>query len=378
MIKSKIKKILEHKAARIVLGVLSVFIAIVLVVGTVLAVFYKSGEASLKASASTDAPTVEEETKQAKVDFVYGNTVAWQDDWVVYNDEVYTYNKDTLNFILLGIDTHGEMSTQEDLVNREAGQADAVFLISLNPKDKIISVVCIPRNSMVDIEIIDEEEQITGTFYNELCLQYPYAGGGELGLTKMKERVSEIFSQLPIHGACAINLDAIGVIVDMLGGIEVTIPEDLTKLNPSYVEGSTLKLTKENAWLYLKYRDTSVMGSPITRLTRQREFLQIAINVAIEQVKSNPLLVSDIYNAIIEYMNTDITLDEAVYLSKQSLDYSITSDSFYQLTGEERVDEYIRKDGTSFSYDNCYLDEDVIKDVLMEVFYTQVVIDEAN
>jgi LCP family protein required for cell wall assembly len=250
--------------------------------------------------------------------------------------------------------------------------------VSLNQKDKEISIIGIPRNSMVELEIFNEEQQPIKTIYNQICLQYPYAGGGALGLEKMKESVSELFYDLPIHGAVAINFDAIGQIVDMIGGVEVTIPDDMTALNSSYKQGSTITLTKKNALQYLRYRDTSTLGSPTTRLTRQKDFIQSAIKVAIKKLKENPSLVSDIYKAISPYMNTDITLDKAVYLAKEALGYSISSDSFYQLTGSDKQVDFTKKDGTADFYDDYYLDEEYTKEVFMKVFYTQVVVEKTE
>jgi LCP family protein required for cell wall assembly len=278
----------------------------------------------------------------------------------------------------MGIDKSGQLSSTENYKYIEVGQADAIFLVSLNQKEKKVSIIGIPRNSMVELEIFNEDKQQIDTIYNQICLQYPYAGGGTQGLEEMKESVSDLFYQLPIHGAVAISFDAIGKIVDMLGGIEVTVPDDMTALNSSYTQGSTITLTKKNAIEYLRYRDVSALGSPTTRLTRQKDFMQAAIKVAIQKVKENPTIVSDIYQAIMPYMNTDVTLDEAVYLAKQALGYSITSDDFYQLTGTDKQVDYKKKDGTADFYDDLYLDEDSVKEVFMKVFYTQVVIDESQ
>jgi LCP family protein required for cell wall assembly len=364
------------KVTKIIVGILSVFLGLIVIVGITFVVLYKSGEASLKASATTLAPTVEVD-EQDKVEFEYANTIAWQDDWIAYDGKVYEYNEDTLNFILLGIDKEGELGKEENYTYSEVGQADAIFLVSLNNRDKTFNLICIPRNSMVDLEVYNEDKEVVRTFHNQICLQYPYAGGGQSGLDKMKESISDLFYGLPIHGACAIDLDSIGVIVDMLGGIEVTIPDDMTEVDKSYVEGSTLRLTKDNSMIYLRYRDFDALGSPTTRLTRQKEFLKTAINVAIDKVKENPMIVSDIYQTVDSYMNTDISVDEAVYLSKQLLDYSITDDSFYQLTGEDKQVDKVKEDG-KHTYDDFYLDEDALMDVMVKVFYTQVVLDEAQ
>lgn len=362
---------------RIVIGILSTIFVLVMIVGLAGVIFYKSGEAALRASAETKTPAIEtdpQEVERMRESYAYGNTVPWQDEWVVYEDGVYEYNEDTLNFLLMGIDQGGELDKNTDLSDWGAGQADAIFLVSMNQRNNAVSIIGIPRNAMVELGIYNEKEQRIDTIYNQICLQYGYAGGGELGLSTMKESVSELFYGLPIHGACAIDFDAVGIIIDRIGGVEITVSDDLTSLNKSYKEGSSLLLTKENVMPYLRYRDTTVLGSPTTRLTRQKEFLKEAIRQTILKIKSNPRLVSDIYQAVIPYMNTDITLDEAVYLAAEFVNYRIEADSFYQLTGEDRQVDYVNDSGKTDFYDDLYLDEDVKKQLVMKLFYEEVIL----
>ncbi|MCM1262197.1 MAG: LCP family protein [Butyrivibrio sp.] len=362
---------------RIVIGIASTVLVLVLVIGLAGIVFYKSGEAALRASAENKIPIMEtdpEEIEKARESFAYGSSVAWQDEWVVYEDNVYEYNEDTLNFLLLGIDHDGELDKETDLSDWGAGQADAIFLASANQKNKTVSIIGIPRNTMVELDIYNEDEQRIDSIYNQICLQYGYAGGGELGLATMKESVSELLYNLPIHGVCAVSYDAIGVVVDMIGGVEVTIPDDMTAYNPQYTEGSRLLLTKKNVMPYLRYRDMETLGSPTIRLSRQKGFLKEAISQTISKVKSNPRLVSDIYQAIVPYMNTDITLDEAVYLAAEFVNYRIEEDSFYQLTGEDKQVDYVNVSGGIDFFDDLYIDEDAKRRLVMKLFYDEVVV----
>lgn len=374
MKKGNMKK--KNLGMRIVIGTASAVLVLVLVIGLAAIVFYKSGEAALQASAEGKTPVMETdpgEIEKARENFAYGNTVAWQDEWVVYEDGVYEYNEDALNFLLLGIDNGGELDKQTDLSDWNAGQADAIFLVSANQKNKTVSIIGIPRNTMVELDIYNEDKQQIDSIYNQICLQYGYAGGGELGLTAMKECVSELFNNLPIHGVCAVNYDAVGIVVNMIGGVEVTIPEDMTMFNPTYTEGSRLRLTKGNVVMYLRYRDVTALGSPTTRLARQKEFLKEAISQTISEVKSNPRLVSDIYQAIAPYMNTDITIDEAVYLVAEFINYRIEDDSFYQLAGEDKQVDFVDDSGKKDFYDDLYIDEDAKRRLIMEIFYDEVI-----
>jgi LCP family protein required for cell wall assembly len=357
-------------------GVVLTLLVLVLVAVGAFAFIYKSGETSLKASASTSAPTVVfDDDTDVKNGYSAGDTIAWQDDWVAYNNDIYEYNEDTLNFLIMGIDRGGEL--EEDFSEEGPGQADAIFLISLNQKDKKVSIIGIPRNSMVDIDIYNEDKEHEGTLYNQICLQYAYAGGGEFGVEKMKDSVSELFYGLPIHGACAISFDAVGIITDMVGGVEVTIPDDMTAMNPSYKKGSSLNITSKNALSYLRYRSDE-LGSPTTRLERQKDFIKEFAKVAVSAVKGNVSIVTDIYKAIAPYMVTDITLDKAVYIATESIGYSMSDNSFYQLTGSDKQVDTVNDNGQARSYDDYYLDEDSIKQVLIDVFYSRVKVEMAE
>ena len=372
----KTRKRKKNKIGRIAVAVLSAVLILVLSVGLAVVILYKSGEMELKAAASTTAPVIErsaQETQQQKK--ALESIVQWQDDWVAYEGKVYEYNENTINILLLGIDQSGRLSGETDLSDWSAGQADTIFLVSLNQGQKSVSIIGIPRNSMVSVDIYNEEKECIDTIYNQICLQYGYAGGGELGLMKMKDCVSELMYQLPIHGVCAISFNAISIMTDMLDGIEVTIPDDMTELNASYSQGARVTLTDKNVVNYLRYRNYNQLGSPTTRLTRQKDFMQATISKGIAKLKSNPMFVSDVYQAIVPYMNTDITLDRAVYLGAEAIDYRITADSFYQLTGEDKQVDFTTKTGSQDFYDDYYLDDDALQKMVMEVFYHEVVLD---
>lgn len=367
----------RNRMYRILLGLLETIFVLSLLVGLAGIYFYKSGEMALKASAETHAPVMETDLEEEqRVRSAYEEntqkTLTWQDNWIAYEGEVYEYNEDCLNFLIMGIDRSGRLDRETDLSDWSAGQADTIFLVSLNNRDKTVSIIGIPRNSMVHLDIYNEKEECIDTIYNQICLQYGYAGGGELGLEKMKSSVSDLFYQLPIHGACAVSYDAIGIITDKLGGLEVTVQDDMTAYHKDYTVGSKVTLTGKNVIPYLRYRNNSELGSPTTRLTRQKAFLQTAIYKAVEEIKRNPAFISEIYEAIIPYMNTDITLDKAVYLASESIDYSISDSSFYQLTGEDKKVDFEKVKSSADFYDDFYLDEEALKKNIMTIFYQKV------
>lgn len=376
--KKKIKRIKKEKKNRFkttvkVIGIS--FLILLAIVTIIIFGMYKSGEMFFKNGTDVGGLKIDvtgEEIESAKEKFAYGNTIPWQDDWLVYHEKIYEYKEDSINFLLLGIDKKGKLDHNTDLSDWDAGQADAVFVVSLDPEEKRVSVIGIPRNSMAYVEMFDSDKSSLGYIYNQVCLQYGYAGGGELGLEATKRLVSELLYELPIHGACAINFKAIEIVTEKIGGVEVTIKEDLSILGSEFVEGNQVVIKGDNTVDYLIYRDTSVIGSPTTRLTREKEFLEALIHKAIACVKKNPAIISDVYKAILPYMNTDVTLDKAVYLAMNSLDYKIDSDSFYQLQGEDKEVTGIGEFGEERTFNDFYLDEDNLLETVVKVFYKEV------
>ena len=71
-------------------------------------------------------------------------------------------------------------------------------------------------------------------------------------------------------------------------------------------------------------------------------------------------------------MNTDITLDKAVYLAMNCLDYKIDGNSFYQLRGRDVEVTGIGEFGEERTFNDLYLDEEYLLETVVEVFYKEV------
>lgn len=297
----------------------------------------------------------------------------WQDNWVMVGDDLYAFEEDAINILVLGIDRADELSGDSDFVNYESGQADAIFVVHLSPSEEKISILAIPRNSMVDIDIYDDKDQLRGTVFDQICLQYPYAGGGNYGCAKMKESVSRLLYGLPINGVVAISYGVVNDLVDKVGGVDVVALESLDTWYGSFEEGEELHLSGEMVWAYLKERNKMVMGSPTMRLERQKQFLAALGKKMIDEVKCNPTIVNFLYLTAKPYMVTDISMGEVMYLATELASYTLDDVDVCSLQGED-VKEPVVVDGmeTANYYDNYYLDEDNINETMIKMFLTAV------
>lgn len=285
----------------------------------------------------------------------------WQEGWVKYQDAVYAYNEEILTFLIMGIDKLENVKEAEG--GTDGGQADALFLVVLNPKDKSIRVVAINRNTMTDVDIYDNNGEYESTVKAQIAIQHGFGDGMERSCEYQEKAVGNLFYQLPIHGYAAVNMSAISTINDVVGGVDVTIPEDLAGFNEEFVEGRTLHLMGENAFWYVKYRDTDTFGSADMRLDRQKQYLTGFIDVAKQAVHKEPSVAIDLYQAVKPQMITDVSLDEVAYLAPILAEYSYDAEGFYTLPGETVMGE---------QYEEFYPDEDAMFEMILDVFYEKV------
>lgn len=307
-----------------------------------------SAQPALQYAVGEDALTEEENEK-------------WQDGWVKYQDSIYAYNEEMLTFLIMGIDKQNDV--EEAAEGTDGGQADALFLVALNPKDESIKVVGINRNTMTDVDIYDSSGEYTSTVKAQLAIQHGFGNGMEESCEYQKKAVENLFYQLPIHGYAAVNMSAVSTINDAVGGVDVTVSADMDGFNEYFVEGETLHLTGDNAFWYVKYRDTDLFGSADMRLDRQKQYLNGFIEVAKQAVHENKSVVIDLYQAVKPQMVTDISLDEAAYLAPILADYAYDEEDFYTLQGETVMGE---------QYEEFYPDEDAVFEMILDVFYEKV------
>ncbi len=355
----KLKKQKKEKRKKILLAVLcelSVLAAIVFVSFQIVRAVGKNSLTGKAESAGPELALVEAQAPLSKEE-----ESVWQEGWVKHEGKIYAYNKDIMTFLFMGIDKNSDVKEVAEGTN--GGQADALFLAVMNPHDKTIKVIGINRNTMTDIDLYNEEGSYIDTVKAQIAVQHGFGNGVEESCEYQKKAVQKLFYNLPIHGYAAVNMSAISTINDAVGGVDVTVLEDLTKADASLIKGTDVHLTGENALKYVRYRDTNEFASADSRLARQKQYLKAFIGAAKKAAKENISTAIDLYDAIEPQMVTDITMDEVAYLAPVLTDYGFDDDSFYMLKGETVMGE---------QFEEFNVDEDDLYEMILTVFYEEV------
>ena len=290
----------------------------------------------------------------------------WEEGWVRYEDKVYQYNEDILTFMVLGIDKLGTVKKNPDEVS--GGQADAIFLIVVNPDDKAISIIAINRDTMTDVLMYGYQgtnEFNATTIQAQIATQHGFGDGMEKSCELTENAVSKLLFDLPIHGYVSINMGAIPKLNDAIGGVDLVAYEDIEypQENVSWKKDDKITLLGMDAFWYVRYRDISVFESNKNRLSRQKQYISLFVKKAISETQKNITLPITLYKELSQYMVTDISIDEMSYLVGSLIDYHFDADAIYSLEGTTKMGE---------KHEEFYLDKEAVRNLMIRLFYREV------
>lgn len=334
---------------RILLGIGIAVCVLIAAVCATYVVLRESGKLALLRYAQNLTPNVEDGSATTLLD----------DNAVQYQGKTYYYNEDIVTLLVMGID-RDELEERTDEAG-EGGRADALFLVVLDNKNKNMSIIAVNRDTMTDIQVQDYYGDTRGKTTQQLALAYAYGDGLEQSCQQTVDAVSNLFYDTPIHGYCALDMDAIPALNDAVGGVAVTVLDDFTDYDASMKKGSTVTLSGEQALRYIRARSSVGTGDNLSRMARQKQYLQAYIAAAKQKAQSDITLPLTLYNELSGHMITNIGLSQVTYLTTQILNTQFDADRFYTLEGTS-------KQGALFM--EFYPDETKLYELILDIFYT--------
>lgn len=276
---------------------------------------------------------------------------------ITYKGKTYVYNDHLSNYLFMGIDTKGDMETAE---SGNAGQADAIFLTSMDRVTKEMQVISIPRDTMTEIQMFSVSRKSLGLMENHINLQYAQGDGKTESCELMKTAVSKLLGGIPVHGYCSVNMDGIPVMTEAAGNVQVVIPDNsLEEVNPEFTEGAEVTLTKDNVEQFVRYRNTGREQSALVRQDRQKIFIEAYMKKAQEQYAKDASFVTGLYESMKPYMVTNIGNDLFVKLLSAAQE---GKSSVHTLPGKGAQGEY---------FDEYRVDEEALQEMIISVFYRE-------
>lgn len=285
-----------------------------------------------------------------------GDAEALGSGTVRYHGQLYQYNDEIIPVLLLGVDEH-EKNVQEGEFG-VANQADVNVLAALDPKNGKITMISISRDTMCELDVLDDAGSHIGTANAQLALAYTYGDGGDTSCALSAAAVSRLLYGLEIPVYASIYMNGITELVDAVGGVTVT-PDVSFGV---FTAGQQTLLTGSRTEQYIRYREYTTEGNN-QRMQRQNQVLVALVRQMLTSVKQNPASALTLYNNVSRNVTTNLNTSKILYLAQQaarlSFDGEIRNVAGTSVLGAENHAEY-------------QVDEQALYELILDVFYDPV------
>lgn len=323
--KNKIKK----KNARLTKSQVAL-IAVIFVVYTAIIftaawlIFYKPAQNTNKELPFETEPAETHDEENPPLD---GNktTDKTKDNNAVIKDE-YTEKKGVYNILVVGHDN-------------EASLADVTMIVNVNEKDKSITVMQFPRDTLITGDYAPITNQINNAFNTFFNNAYR-SGDSDPYMTAVKkyEEMLEKSLCINIQFSVLMGLDGFRGIVDAMDGVDVYVPADMYYSDPEQnlyisIPAGYQHLNGANAEGFVRFRSGYVQAD-LGRVNAQKIFLTAMFNKVKATVKStNVSALTNIANEVFKCVDTDMSVSDIIYFAKLFLNIDLSNINMMTVPG---------------------------------------------
>lgn len=252
--------------------------------------------------------------------------------YVTLDGKTYAKKHDLTTLLFMGIDRETGYEPQN---YRDGGQADMMILIVLDHQDKRIRLLQIDRDTMTDVVVVSVVGKRGDKQRMQLCLSHAFGRTDEERAAYTVEAVEDLLMGIDIDFYLAMNMDGVAAFNDVLGGVTMTIDEDLTMFDPAMRVGETLTLTGEQAHWYVRGRMSVGDGTNASRMRRQSRYLEAAGTKLKKLLSGNVGFADQLLDALDAHMTTNISRGRLINELNRAYRYQV--DDVKQLEGTHTI-----------------------------------------
>ena len=260
------------------------------------------------------------------------------------------------NYLIIGVD---KTDVTQVTGHQNGGQADFLVVLSIDRIKRSITPVMLDRDAMVEMQTYGVFGHSAGTRVMQLCLAQAYSGINIPGSVNTVETVEKLLQGIDIHHYVVLDMTAIPLVNDAIGGVEVTLYDDFTSFDPAMTRGTTLRLMGKQAEFFVRGRMTVADGSNASRMARQQQYLSGLLTQFRRAVKGNQVKLNEVLDAVRGHMASDASDNTLLHDVNAYDDYEWNA--LRILAGEHTVDEY--------GFAEFWVDEAALKQLVADIWF---------
>lgn len=251
---------------------------------------------------------------------------------VIYNGDRYPVKYGLMSVLLIGTDRYPEDERPDSGKGMNNGElADFLVLLVFDHNRKTVTPIHICADTLCELPGNSAENNKN----QKIGLAYSFGKSERNGCTNICKAAEELLYGAPVDHYAAIDMEAIPLVNDVLGGITIKLDDDFSELGSEFLRGNSVTLHSSEALVYIKQQGQENTDSHAQRRARQQNYLDAVIG-NISQAKGLPNLLD---SSVRETIAKDPKLAETGI--KGAADYLCTDLSMSRLTDLfKKVGEY--------------------------------------
>lgn len=270
-------------------------------------------------------------------------------------DIAYFPRQDITTVLVMGIDQYGPVADSETYNNR--GAADMDMLLIFDEAAENCTVLHLNRDTMLEMPVLGLGGRQAGTYYGQLALSHTYGTGLEDSCENTVKTISDFLYGIDIDYYIAMNMDAIAILNDAVGGVTVNVTEDFSQVDPTITKGR-VHLMGDHAVNFVRTRKDVGDQLNLSRIGRHKEYIDSFADAFRAKREADPEFMVQAYEDVAPYMVTNCSLNAITGMLDRYGDYTIGE--ILSPAGENVVGE---------EYMEFYVDEEKLDELILKLFY---------
>ena len=279
-------------------------------------------------------------------------------DEITYKGITYVPKGNLETYLFAGIDSPDKVTDIEEYDG--TGQCDVLIVLVRDRSTDTCKLLTIDRNTMTPIRSLEDDGTYIDTDVAQISLAHAMSLDHDTRAENTVDAVSTLLGGHKIDGFAMVNMGAIQLVNDMVGGVTVTVEDDFPD-SDTLIKGQTVTLKGADAERFIRERKTVGDGLNDNRMKRQAQYEEAFKPVFQAKCSEDKTFPLDLYHAMEDYMTTNIS---AKKFSRLAL-----------LLSDEKEEEKLTIQGTDgFDEDGWQTftpDEDSLQEVILSLFYKE-------
>ena len=223
---------------------------------------------------------------------------------IVRDGVKYYPRQDITVVLLLGINQTGKVVQTE---YNHGGAADMVTLMVFDEQTEECTLLSLNRDMMVDMPMLTDTGKEAGVYYGQLAYAHTYGDGMEDSCENVRKTVSNLLYGVPVDYYFSLNMDAIAVLNDAVGGVTVNVVDDFSAVDPSITKGQ-ITLLGQQAVNYVQARWDVGDELNLSRMERHKEYMHNFAAMLKDKIDSESEFVVRAYEQVADYIVSDCSV----------------------------------------------------------------------